>query len=230
MASDTPRTNTSEANRPEPTEAVSQVTTVDLMPRELPAGTGIHQDSSVRTPDAAGATARGKSTGVIGEEVIWEARYSLLNFVGRITTLAVLGFAWIGLAVYVWAYEHPNLHWVAVVAGFVLLAFWLGLLYRIILARYGHFYRLTTRRLFVMTGVFTRRRDQVELIKINDVYTRQNVWGRLLGVGTVVVNTTEDVMPMMYLPGIEAPKQVMDQIWHYARAERDTGAVKVDEV
>ena len=46
-------------------------------------------------------------------------------------------------------------------------------IYRMILARYSHYYRLTTRRLFVSTGFVHRRRDQMELLRVKDVFTRQ---------------------------------------------------------
>jgi hypothetical protein len=106
----------------------------------------------------------------------------------------LLTVGWIVLAGYAWGYDHEDprpIQALAVVAGIVLLVLWLTLIYRIIRARYGHYYRLTSRRLFVSTGLYTRRRDQVELMKINDVYTQQKLIERWLSLGTVVVKSTD---------------------------------------
>ena len=94
-------------------------------------------------------------------------------------------------------------------------------------ARFGHAYQLTNRRLFVSTGVFRRRRDQMGF-RVQDVYVRENLMGRMLRVGTVAVVSTEPHSRMLYLSGVNDPKRVMDLVWHHARAERDRRSVKVD--
>ncbi len=55
-------------------------------------------------------------------------------------------------------------------AAVILYGFVLG--WQILLARFGHFYELTDRRLFIDTGVFRRRRDQIELLRVQDVYVK----------------------------------------------------------
>ena len=162
--------------------------------------------------------------------MVWEGRYSMKNFIGRITFRALLTIAWIALAAYTWGYDHEEIRVVTILAGIVLVLLWVALIYRIIQARYGHYYRLTTRRLFVSTGLFNRRRDQVELIKVNDVYTQQKLIERWLSVGTVVVKSSEPALPTCYLAGVNDPKEVMNTVWHYARAERDHRSVMVDRV
>ena len=108
--------------------------------------------------------------------------------------------------------------------------FWLVLAYRMVLACYGHSYRLTNRRIFVGTGVFRRRRDQMELLRVQDVYTKQTFTQRFLSLGTVAVVSTEPHFPILYLLGVVDPQATMDRIWHYARAERDKRSVKVDAI
>jgi membrane protein YdbS with pleckstrin-like domain len=171
-----------------------------------------------------------QATGVEGEEVVWEGRYAMKNFVGRILGRAILTVAWAALAIFTWGYGHANLAAVTIVLGVALAAYWLALVYRMLMARFGHFYRLTTRRLFVSTGLMQRRRDQLGLLRVVDVYTRQDWFERLLSLGTVVVVSSEKSLPSVYLPGVGDPKRVMDLIWHYARSERDLRSVKVQEV
>jgi len=174
-----------------------------------------------------------KNVGVEGEQVVWEGRYSIKNFAGRIAFRVLLIALWIALAVYAWGGETKRATWVGmgtIILGIVLLILCLQLAYRIVMALYGHFYRVTTRRLFVSTGVFQRRRDQVELLQVHDVYTKQTLTQRWLDVGTVIVESSEERYPLTYLTGVEDPKGVHDLIWHHARAERDERSVKVDQI
>ncbi len=172
--------------------------------------------------------------GTEGEIDLWTARYSMKNFIGRIVVRIVLTIAWIVLAAWVWGGEAPvdeGRQFLAIIAGLIVLAMWLWLGWQIVRARLGHFYRLTNRRLFVSSGVFNRRRDQVELLSIRDVYVRQpSLLSRMLSVGTVVVESSEAKYPVTYLTGIDQPKAAADLLWHHARAERDRRTVKVDRV
>ena len=169
--------------------------------------------------------------GVEGETVVWEARYSMKNFMGRLIGGTLGLVAWGSLLVYTWSGdENAGLMFLTIVSGVALACYWLALIYRIVMARYSHYYRLTTRRLFVSTGLFDRRRDMTELLKVDDVYTRQTLLQRWLSLGTVVVISSEEKFPKVYLPGVDDPKEVMDTIWHFARAERDHKTVHIDSV
>jgi len=168
--------------------------------------------------------------GTEGEVDVWEARYSMRNFMGRIACWGVVTAAWLWLAVYTWGYRHPGAVAITIIAGIVLAFSLLMLARRMVLARFGHFYRLTNRRLVVSTGVFDRRRDQMELLRVQDVYVRQTLWQRWLGLGTVVVQSSEQHFPVLFLAGVDNPKAVNDQVWHHARAERDRRSVKVDQI
>jgi len=225
---------------PKPTPPIptsNQVTTADLKVTPITGAPQANRLFPDREPAPAGTTPgpepdsreSTRGAGSEGEEVVWEARYAMKNFLGRLTFRALLTVGWIILAEYTWGYN-DRFQVVTIVAGIVLVFLWITLIYRIIQARYGHYYRLTNRRLFVSTGLFNRRRDQVELIKVNDVFTKQRLIERWLSLGTVVVVSSEQALPRCYLAGVNDPKQVMDLVWHYARAERDNRGVMVDRV
>ena len=184
------------------------------------------------TEQASTTTERAEGIGVEGETIIWEGRYSLRNFLGRGIQLGILVVAWIVLAIYTWGDGPGHEGWsiVAILLGIAIGVFALILLRRMVLARYGHFYRLTNRRLFVSTGLLNRRRDQMELLRVKDVYTKQSFSQRWLSLGSVVVVSTEQHFPMLYLTGVDDPKGVMDLIWHHARSERDERSTKIDSV
>jgi membrane protein YdbS with pleckstrin-like domain len=170
-------------------------------------------------------------TGTEGEVVVWEARYSKRNFIGRIATRTLLTIAWVVLATETWGWHHSELTWLTWSGLGLVVLLWLALAIRIVQAHYSHYYRLTNRRLFVSTGMMNRRRDMMELLRVKDVYTRQqSLMERWLSLGTVVVVPGEKELPTFFVAGVDDPKQVMDLIWHYARSERDQRSVKVDHV
>jgi membrane protein YdbS with pleckstrin-like domain len=193
----------------------------------IPAPTGAVA-GPVNTGQEPAAELRG--IGIEGEVIAWQGRYSMRNFFARLAGMALLSMAWVILAFYTWPGGHGNLVVLAWATGIVVLVLWLALVRRIILARFGHSYQLTNRRIFATTGVFERRRDQIELLRVQDVYLRQNFLSRWLGIGTVVVVSSEQHFPIMYLTGVDDPKAVMDLIWHHARAERDVRSVKIDQI
>jgi membrane protein YdbS with pleckstrin-like domain len=169
--------------------------------------------------------------GTEGELEVWEGRYSMRNFVGRVITLSVLSVLWVVMAIYAWGYDYSGLTIPSVIAGVVLLLLWAGLLSRMIRAHFGYKYRLTTRRLFVSTGIFHRETNQLELLRVQDVYNRQqNVMERLLNVGSVIIVSDEKTMPNYVLLGVSDPKGVMDLVWHHARAEQDQRNVRVEQI
>jgi membrane protein YdbS with pleckstrin-like domain len=200
-----------------------------LYPPEGPNPAGTRPEAVASMEQEAQAEPPG-GVGIEGEEVVWEARYAMKNFLGRIGARLILTVGWIALAIYTWGVSDGSLGLIAVIAGIIVALLWLALLFRIIQARYGHEYRLTTRRLFVSTGLVRQRRDMMELLRVKDVFTRQSLVERWLSLGTVVVVPSDEVLPVFYLAGVNDPKRVMDLVWHHARAERDRRSVKVESV
>jgi len=58
-----------------------------------------------------------KGAGAEGEETVWEGRYSLKNFLGRIAFRALLTVAWIVLAAFTWGYGHEDIWVLTALAG-----------------------------------------------------------------------------------------------------------------
>jgi hypothetical protein len=171
--------------------------------------------------------------GLEGEFVVWEGRLSLKNFVGRFVLRVLASVGWIVLAYFAYGRGEVEAFWnpLAIVAGIAVLAFWLQLGWRVFYARAGHFYRLTNKRLFVWSGVFRRRVDQLELLNVDDVFVQhKSLFARMLHVGTVVIEASEERSPLTYLVGVDEPEKVMDTVWHTSRAEREGHTVRVDRV
>ena len=178
------------------------------------------QNGEAATPEVA-------DPGLEGEETIWEGHYSAKNFIGRLIFAGSLTLAWLYLAFRTWGTNSDFSSIWAIGLGIVVVLYWLNLGYCYFRAYRGHHYRLTTRRLFVTTGFFQRRVDQLELLRIKDVYIQQTMIGDWLGIGNVVLISSEQTLPKAYLLGIEDPRRIMDLIWHHMRLEQ---AQKTDRV
>jgi membrane protein YdbS with pleckstrin-like domain len=175
------------------------------------------------------AAAKGANApGVEAEEQVWEGSYSLRNFLGRLLLLSLLTAGCVALASMTWDKNHPVSKFVTIVWGAVMVIAWVVLLYRIVQARGGHHYQLTNRRMFVSTGLFRRRRDQLELLRIKDVFVQQSFSQRWLSLGTVVVVPDAAQLPTFYLAGVDDPAHVMDLVWHCSRAKREGKTVQVE--
>ncbi len=167
---------------------------------------------------------------VNNEEVLWEGRYSIRNFLGRGLIVGLLAFGWVALATDAWAFGHSNLVFWTYLLGVILVIYLALAGLRVLRAVRGHFYRLTDKRLFVTTGLFRRRVDQVELVRVKDVYLKQSMISSWLGLGNVVVISSEETLPQAILLGIEEPMKVMDLIWRATRAERDRRTTEINHI
>ena len=172
--------------------------------------------------------------GIEGEETVWEGHYSGRNFIGRMIFGGILVALWVVLVFNGWHTAQENRvsgwsFWTWVV-GIIALAYWANLGYRYFRAYRGHHYRLTNRRLFVTTGFFRRRVDQLELIRIKDVYIQQSMIGDWLAIGNVVLISSEQTLPKAYLLGVDDPRRIMDLIWHHMRMEQAERTERVNPV
>jgi uncharacterized membrane protein YdbT with pleckstrin-like domain len=90
-------------------------------------------------------------------------------------------------------------------------------------------YRLTTQRLFVQTGLVAKKLEEVELFRVKDVTLSQGLLQRLLGVGTIVVLSSDDTTPRLELAGIRQPLEVKETIRNAFRASRQREGLRMGE-
>ena len=116
--------------------------------------------------------------------------------------------------------------------GFVLLPvlglgvlLWLRVWYLVASMRY----RLTTQRLFVQAGLIAKKLEEVELFRVKDVTLSQGVLQRMLGVGNVVVLSTDDTTPQLVLAGIPEPLAAKEQIRGAFRTARQREGLRMGE-
>jgi hypothetical protein len=164
------------------------------------------------------------------EETIWEGQTSGKSFLVRSIVGEAFTAAWVALAVATWGFGYSNLTVLTYAFGAAILLFWIVTGLKVFRAIHSHHYRLTSRRLFVRTGIMRRRLDQIELLRVKDLFVRQSLLGKWIGVGHVIVVSSEPTLPRATLYGISQPRKVMDLIWLQMRSEVDHKTARVDQV
>ncbi len=73
-------------------------------------------------------------------------------------------------------------------------------------------YTVTTQRIRVTRGLITRDRDDIELIRLQDLDYKQGLGGRILNRGTVLVSSTDATRPEVRLRRVRSPERVHEII------------------
>lgn len=215
------------ARGPNPANPVMSVTTDDIMAADATtsglAGIPTAPLSEVDAPvsaanDRADDAALEEVTPEGKEQEVWEGDYDLGNFAGRIILGAVGGLVEAYLAYETYLNNKPWLRPLVILLGLTLTLGWIWLIFRMIRARMGHHYRLTTNRLFVSSGIFRRTQDMMELEHLKEVSVQQGGFlQHLCKIGTVTVTSNVQGAPTLFLLGVKYPQQITDKIYHHAR-------------
>jgi len=87
-------------------------------------------------------------------------------------------------------------------------------------------YQLTTERLIWTRGIFTRRQDQVELYRVRDVSLVQPFYLRVLGLGNILVMSSDISTPNDHLLAVKQPQDVLDLVRAAVEAVRDRRGIR----
>jgi uncharacterized membrane protein YdbT with pleckstrin-like domain len=157
------------------------------------------------------------------EEELWEGGFSPKAMYGRMMLLAVITAACLIAAAVLGS---TPVGWLAVAAGIAVLwgAVGLSIVYR----RMAVHYRLTRYRLFHERGVVARVMDRLETIDIDDVIVKQTLLDRVLGIGTIIVMTSDRTAPQVRMTGIDQVSHVADLIDNARRAERQRRGIHLE--
>lgn len=118
----------------------------------------------------------------------------------------------------------------AVIAGGVLAGLALVfLLVTIALVRTTQ-YEITSERIRIRRGIFTKRTDEVELYRANDTSLIEPLSLRMLGLGTIEVRTNDVTTPIIYLHAIHGARGVRENLRKYIEECRDRKRVRVTEL
>jgi uncharacterized membrane protein YdbT with pleckstrin-like domain len=87
-------------------------------------------------------------------------------------------------------------------------------------------YTLTDQRLKFTRGVFTKVTDDLELYRVRDTKFQQDFFERMVGLGEVVLYTTDETSAEIRLPFIKDAEAVREKIRGLVEARRDAKRVR----
>ena len=73
-------------------------------------------------------------------------------------------------------------------------------------------FELTTQRLKITSGVFTKTTDTLELYRVKDIETRQPFLSRLVGVENVQLNTSDTSSPFVFIEAVPSSVGLADKL------------------
>ena len=90
-------------------------------------------------------------------------------------------------------------------------------------------YHLTTERLHLTSGIFSRTTEDLELYRVKDYHIYEPFIMRMFGLADVVLNTMDDQKATVYLKAIPDGKGLRDQIRKHVEICRQRKQVRVSE-
>ena len=87
-------------------------------------------------------------------------------------------------------------------------------------------YRLTDQRLKNTRGVFNRVTDDLELYRVKDTHFQQTFWQRMVGIGDVVLSTSDTTTPIVVLADIRDAEGVRERVRALVEQRRDAKRVR----
>jgi membrane protein YdbS with pleckstrin-like domain len=185
--------------------------------------------AAAAAPAAPTSPAKQKLAGAGGaedkEETLWEGYYSKLAMIGAWVAAGVLTVAVlvVGLAA-----RFDGTGWLVALGA--LAVAWLGLALRLWYLQLSIKYSLTNQRFIFESGLLWRKMDRIETIDIDDVEVVQGPIERMLGTGTIKVQSSDVSTPNFAIVGIENAKQVAALIDDARRQERRKRGLYVESV
>lgn len=71
-------------------------------------------------------------------------------------------------------------------------------------------YSLSKDRIFVKTGLFTSKYEEVVLYRVRDLSLSRSLWQKLFGVGSVTIQSSDKSMPTLVLKNIKKSFEVKE--------------------
>ena len=147
------------------------------------------------------------------EVVLWEGNYSVKSMF-RELALAILLTVAIPV-VTVSANGQATNYIVPAVA-----VIWLLLAGLTLFRKVDEFYRITNQRLIHEKGIFYRRINRIEVIDIDDLRCEQGLIERMLGVGRIIVGSSDRTHPLLVINGLDRVRDVTELLDDARRRER----------
>lgn len=91
-------------------------------------------------------------------------------------------------------------------------------------------YMLSEDRLFLSEGFLNIRDDEILLYRVRDISLSRNLWQRLFGVGTILVDSSDKTRPQLILKNIKNPVVVKEQLHKAVEDMKIQRRVRIGEI
>jgi uncharacterized membrane protein YdbT with pleckstrin-like domain len=81
-------------------------------------------------------------------------------------------------------------------------------------------YELTTERLKITEGIFSKVTNTLELYRVKDLETRQPFWSRIFGLEDIRINTSDVSTPLLLIDAVSIKVSLGDKIRNAVEAVR----------
>jgi membrane protein YdbS with pleckstrin-like domain len=149
----------------------------------------------------------------------WKSVYPLL-FLWVVTTAAATLVTWMLV-------KNQIAIWVVAIVFLVILV---ALLVRQAWSILSTSYRLTTQRIFIAHGIVNQSLDQTELLRVDDIKTRQTLLQRILGIGDVEVVSNDKSHPRLLLANVDRPHMIAETLRRNTRVLQRTRTMFVEQL
>ncbi len=91
-------------------------------------------------------------------------------------------------------------------------------------------YEVTTERIRVSTGILTRRTDDLELYRVEDITLVEPLSLRLFGLGNIELATNDTSNPRLVLPALHGANLLREELRRAVEERREKKRVRVTEM
>lgn len=91
-------------------------------------------------------------------------------------------------------------------------------------------YELTTQRIRIRQGVFSKRTDELELYRVKDATLLEPFWQRMFGVGNIVITTNDESTPSIVLEALPDSAATREKLRTAIEACRERKRVRIAEL
>jgi membrane protein YdbS with pleckstrin-like domain len=159
------------------------------------------------------------------ESPLWKGGYSPKAMIGGWAAALLITVVLMILAI--WA-QFGSTTWIAVVV--VILASWLYVLLVLAYRKVTVRYEMTNQRFIHQRGFLRHVTDRIEVIDIDDITFTQGPVERMVGVGTIILLSSDRTSPNLTMRGIDNVKQVADLIDNTRRGERRRRGLHIEQI
>lgn len=87
-------------------------------------------------------------------------------------------------------------------------------------------YELTTQRLRIRSGIFSRHVDELELYRVKDYSMQQPFFLRLVGLGNITLVTSDATTPTVNIRAVSGVEDIREKLRTAVQSERDRKRVR----